>query len=161
MADVGSVGGGWLSGALLKRGWTVNAARKAALLVCAVSVVPVVFASRVSSLWVAVALVGLAAAGHQGWSANMFTTVSDLFPRRAVGSLVGLGGMAGAISGMFAATMTGYLLQWTGSYSLLFGIAGCAYLVALGVFHLFAPRLEPVPIDPPPAEPAGPAGRSV
>src|SRR6266446_10469626 len=104
IADVGSVGGGWLSSALIKRGWSVNNARKTAMLVCALAVTPIVFASNVKSLWVAVGLVGLASAAHQGWSANLFTLVSDMFPRRAVGSVVGIGGFAGSTAGMLIAT---------------------------------------------------------
>src|SRR5687767_2551695 len=113
IADVGSVGGGWLSSMLIKRGWTINAARKTAMLVCALCVVPIVFVSQTSNIWVAVALIGLAASAHQGWSANVFTMTSDLFPRRAVGSVVGIGGMAGAVGGMLIAKVVGYVLQWT------------------------------------------------
>ncbi|HAL56995.1 MAG TPA: MFS transporter, partial [Bacteroidetes bacterium] len=131
IADIGSVGGGWISSALIKRGWSVNAGRKTAMLICAVSVVPIVFASQVSNLWMAVGLVGLAAAAHQGWSANLFTTVSDMFPRRAVGSVVGIGGMAGAVGGMLIAKIVGYILEWTGSYFVVFLIAGSMYLFAL------------------------------
>ncbi|MBE3123304.1 MAG: MFS transporter [Planctomycetes bacterium] len=145
-ASVGSVGGGWLSGALIKRGWQVNAARKTAMLVCAVAVLPIVFASAIQNLWVAVALLSLATAAHQGWSANLFTTTSDLFPRRAVGSVVGFGGMAGAVGGMLIAKITGKLLEVTHSYLVVFIIAGTAYLVAFGIFHLLVPRLEPVKI---------------
>jgi ACS family hexuronate transporter-like MFS transporter len=101
------------------------------------------FASGARELWVAVALISLAASAHQGWSANLFTLVSDTFPRQAVGSVVGLGGMAGAIGGMLIAKLTGYLLQVTGSYVPVFLIAAFAYLVALGVIHLLVPRLEP------------------
>ena len=100
IADIGSIGGGWLSSALIKRGWSVNAGRKTAMLVCALAVLPMVFASGAKDLWVAVTLIGVAAAAHQGWSANLFTTVSDMFPRQAVGSVVGFGGMMGAIGGM-------------------------------------------------------------
>ena len=146
IADVGSIGGGWLSSALIKRGFTINRARKTAMLAMAVCVVPIVFASRVTNVWAAVALVGLAAAAHQGWSANMFTIASDMFPRRAVGSVVGFGGMAGAIGGMLIATATGWILQLTGSYFVPFVLAGCTYLVALGLIHLLVPRLEPAPI---------------
>ncbi len=142
IADVGSIGGGWLSSALLKKGWTVNRARKTAMLVSAIAVVPIMFASVASSLWVAVLLVALAAAAHQGWSANLFTLSSDMFPRHAVGTVVGFGGMAGAVGGMLIAKLTGYILQSTGSYVLVFFIAGVAYLIALGVIHLLAPRLE-------------------
>ena len=142
ISDVGSIAGGWLSSALIKRGWTVNSARKTAMLVSALAVVPIVFASQAQSLWVAVGLVGLAAAAHQGWSANMFTLSSDLFPRHAVGTVVGFGGMAGAFGGMLIAKLTGYLLETTGSYLPVFLIAGVTYLVALGVIHLLVPRLE-------------------
>jgi ACS family hexuronate transporter-like MFS transporter len=148
-ADVGSIGGGWLSSSLINRGWTVNKARKTAMLICAVSVVPIMFAANASNLWVAVALISLAAAAHQGWSANIFTTASDMFPRRAVGSVVGIGGMAGSIGGMLIATAVGLILHYTGSYLPIFIIAGSAYLVALLVMHLLAPRLEPVDLDSP------------
>ena len=144
VADVGSIGGGWLSSSLIRRGWSVNSGRKIAMLVCALAVVPMVFASGASQLWTAVALVSLAAAAHQGWSANLFTTASDMFPRQAVGSVVGLGGMAGAVGGMLIAKLTGYILQATGSYLPVFFIAAFAYLVGLAVIHVLAPRLEPV-----------------
>jgi ACS family hexuronate transporter-like MFS transporter len=142
VADIGSIGGGWLSSRFIRNGWSVNKARKIAMLICALCVVPVVFAPLVSGMWTAVALISLAAAGHQGWSANIFTTASDMFPKRAVGSVVGFGGMAGSIGGMFVATGTGYLLQLTGSYNVVFVICGAAYLVALAVIHSLAPRLE-------------------
>jgi ACS family hexuronate transporter-like MFS transporter len=143
MADIGSIGGGWLSSRLIKSGWSVNAGRKIAMLVCALCVVPIAFAALTSNLWVAVFLIGLAAAAHQGWSANLFTTTSDMFPRRAVGSVVGIGGMAGAVGGMFIAQLVGQILQRTGSYVPIFIIAASAYLLALLVIHLLAPRLEP------------------
>ena len=142
IADVGSVAGGWLSSSLIQRGWTINRARKTAMLICAVSVTPIVFAAQASNVWVAVLLVGLAAAAHQGWSANIFTTASDMFPRRAIGSVVGIGGMAGAIGGMIIAKVVGYILEWTGSYVPIFIIAASAYLVALLIIHLLAPKLE-------------------
>jgi ACS family hexuronate transporter-like MFS transporter len=104
------------------------------------------FAGRVSSLWTAVALIGLAAAAHQGWSANLFTLASDTFPRRAVGSVVGLGGMFGSIGALFIAKVTGYVLQWTGSYLPLFIFAGSAYVTALAAIHLLNPRLEPAQV---------------
>ena len=143
VADVGSIGGGWLSSALIKRGWTVNAGRKTAMLVCALAVVPMLFASGARDLWVAVGLISLAAAAHQGWSANLFTLTSDTFPRHAVGSVVGLGGMAGAVGGMMIAWLTGQILEATGSYVPVFLIAASAYLTALLIIHLLMPRLEP------------------
>jgi len=146
-ADVGSIAGGWLSSTLIKRGWNINAARKTAMLACALCVVPVAFAPRVPGLWSAVALISLAAAAHPGWSANLFTLTSDMFPRRAVGSVVGIGGMAGAIGGMFIARVVAEILQRTGSYVPIFIIACSAYLVALLLVQLLTPRLEPARID--------------
>jgi len=148
IADVGSIGGGWLSSALLKRGWSVNAARKTAMLVFALAVVPIIFASRTDNLWVATLLVALAAAAHQGWSANLFTLASDTFPRHAVGTVVGFGGMAGAVGGMLIAKLTGFILQTTGSYLPVFLIAGSTYLLALAIVHLLMPKLEPVVLTP-------------
>ena len=148
ISDVGSVAGGWLSSSLIKRGRTVNSARKTAMLICAIGVIPVVFAYRVESTWSAVLLIGLAAACHQGFSANLFTLTSDMFPARAVGSVVGIGGMAGAVGGFFIATVVGHVLQWTGSYMIPFVIAGSAYLLALAVIQVLSPRLEPAGIDP-------------
>lgn len=149
LADVGSIGGGWLSSRLIKRGWTVNGARKTAMLVCAVCVTPIVFASGRIGLWTAVLLIGLAAAAHQGWSANLFATVSDMFPRHAVGSVTGFGGMAGAVGGMLIALVVGEILQRTGSYVPIFAIAASAYLLALLVIHSLAPRLRPVDLGSP------------
>jgi ACS family hexuronate transporter-like MFS transporter len=117
------------------------------MLVCALAVVPVVMAAYVHNLWLAVGLVSLAVAGHQGWSANIFTLVSDMFPQRAVGSVVGIGGFGGAVGGMFIATLAGWVLQVSGSYLPMFFIAGSVYLTALLIIHLLAPRLERAPID--------------
>jgi len=146
VADIGSIGGGWLSSHLMARGWSTNAARKLAMLVCALAVVPMLFAAQAKSLWVAVALVSLAAAAHQGWSANLFTLTSDMFPRRAVGSVVGIGGTVGAIGGMVMAKYAGYVLDSIGSYTPLFAVAASAYFVALAAVHLLSPRLERVSV---------------
>ena len=142
IATVGSVGGGWLSSLLLKRGWSVNSARKTAMLICALAVVPVPFASKASNLWI-----GLALAAHQGWSANLFTLASDTFPRRAVGSIVGFGGMFGSLGALLLSEVAGHVLQVTKSYLPLFIIAASAYLTALLIIHLLVPRLEPADID--------------
>lgn len=146
MADVGSIAGGWLAGRFIKRGWSVNRGRKGAMLICALAVVPIVFASQAGNLWLAVGLIGLATAGHQGWSANVFTLTSDMFPRRAVASVVGIGGFGGAVGGMLISTFTGFLLETTHSYVPVFLMAGSAYLLALAVVHTLAPRLEPAHI---------------
>jgi len=147
IADVGSVGGGYISSTLIKRGWTINRSRKTAMLICALAVVPIVFASITSNLWVAVILIGIAAAAHQGWSANIFTLTSDMFPKQAVGSVVGIGGMAGAIGGMCISPLVGLILEKTGSFLLIFIIAGSAYLTALLIIHLLAPKLEAAKIE--------------
>ena len=147
IADVGSIGGGYISSKLIKMGWTINRSRKTAMLICALAVVPIVIASTTSSLWLAVILIGIAAAAHQGWSANLFTLSSDMFPKQAVGSVVGIGGMFGAIGGMVIAPIVGYILQTTGSYVPIFIIAASAYLVALLIIHLLAPKLEPVKLE--------------
>ncbi|RDI99252.1 MFS transporter [Dyella solisilvae] len=147
LADAGSIAGGWLAGWLIRRGLSVNRARKGAMLLCALLVLPVMFAAKAGNLWLAVALVGLATAGHQGWSANVYTLTSDLFPRRAVASVVGMGGFAGAVGGMLISTVIGLLLQATGSYVPVFLLAGGAYLFALLVVQLLVPRLEPAALD--------------
>lgn len=144
ISDVGSIGGGWISSTLIHRGTSVNRARKLAMLICALTVVPIVFAYDAQNLWVAVVLIGMAAAGHQGFSANLFTMTSDLFPTQAVASVVGIGGMAGAVGGMFIAKLVGFILQRSGSYRIPFLIAGSSYLLAVGVIHLLTPRLKPV-----------------
>jgi MFS transporter, ACS family, hexuronate transporter len=147
ISDVGSVAGGWLSSSLIKRGTSVNAARKTAMLICAFGVLPVVFAYRVESTWSAVFLIGLAAACHQGFSANLYTITSDMFPARAVASVTGIGGMAGAIGGWLMAGVVGHVLQWTGSYMVPFAMAGSGYLLALVAIHALAPRMEPATVD--------------
>jgi MFS transporter, ACS family, hexuronate transporter len=143
ISDVGSIAGGWLSSGLIRRGFSVNAGRKWAMLVCAIGVVPIAVVYRVSGLWPTTILIGLAAAAHQGFSANLFTLTSDLFPSRAVGSVVGIGGMAGAIGGMLIAQIVGHVLQWTNSYMIPFFIAASAYLLALLLIHALSPQLEP------------------
>jgi ACS family hexuronate transporter-like MFS transporter len=141
MTSIGSIGGGWLSGKFIGMGWSINKGRKVVMIICAVLIVPIVIASKVP-LWTSVGLIGLAAAAHQGWSANIFTTASDMFPKKAVGSIVGLGGTAGALGGVLFQVATGLILQYTGSYFPLFIISGSAYLIAFLIFHLLVPRME-------------------
>jgi ACS family hexuronate transporter-like MFS transporter len=144
---VGSIGGGWISASFLKRGKSPNFARKMALLICALAVVPVVWAPFSNNLWVVVGLVGVAAAAHQGWSANLFTLPSDTFPKAAVASVVGIGGMVGAIGGALLQTATGYIVARANSYVPLFVLACSAYLLALLIIQLLAPKLAPAKID--------------
>jgi ACS family hexuronate transporter-like MFS transporter len=150
MTTVGSVGGGWLSSRFIKNGWSVNRARKTAMFAFAVAVLPIT-AVKYVSLWPAVLLVGVAAAAHQAWSANIFTTASDMFPKKAVASVTGIGAMAGAVGGLLFQWLTGMMLAaykasgdiQTG-YSILFAICASAYLAALLLFHIFAPKMSQV-----------------
>jgi ACS family hexuronate transporter-like MFS transporter len=144
MSAVGSIGGGWLPAPFRKMGFSVVGARLTVMLVCACCVVPIFTLAHLQSEWVAIGLLGLAAAAHQGWSANLFTTVSDMFPRSAVGAVVGIGGMAGAAGGALLAFFTGHILARTHSYAILFILASSVYLLALAFVHLLAPRLKKV-----------------
>ena len=146
ISDGGSIFFGWLATRFIGMGWSVNRARKVTMLICALCVVPIFFAAQTSSIVVAIALIALATAAHQGWSANLFTTVSDLFPRRAVGSVTGIGGMMGAVGGALLAALAGKIIGVVG-YWPLFVFASCAYLVALAIIQVLVPRLEPVKLE--------------
>lgn len=133
---IGGTAGGWVSSRLLQNGWSVNRSRKMVMLVSALLIVPIVGAAFTQSMWLAVCLIALSAAAHQSWSTVLFTTVSDQFPKQAVASVVGIGGMAGAAGGMLIAAATGYLLETTGSYLPIFILAASIYLIALGLFQI-------------------------
>jgi ACS family hexuronate transporter-like MFS transporter len=148
-ADFGSVLGGWLSGALIKHGWPVNRARKLTLLICALSIMPVAFATVGDNQWVAVGLIALGAAGHQAWSANLFTFASDLFPKNTTASVVGFGGMVGSAVSLLANLTLGKILkagEGTG-YSSAFIVAGSLYLCVLLIMHLITPKMIPLDAD--------------
>jgi ACS family hexuronate transporter-like MFS transporter len=148
MASVGSIGGGWLSAFFIKRGASINAGRKCAMLTCALCVMPVVFAAFTTQLWTAVLLIGLACGAHQGWSANIYTLSSDMFPRKAVGSVVGIGGAMGGLSGFFIANIVGFILNKNpGNYLPIFIIAGSMYIVALLIVQIIVPKLEPAHME--------------
>jgi ACS family hexuronate transporter-like MFS transporter len=147
ISTIGSVYGGWLSGFFLRRGFTANRARKTAMGICAVGVLPVLFAPFSHNLWLVVGLVGIAMAAHQGWSANLFTVPSDLFPKAAVASVVGFGGMIGSAAGVLFQLITGYVVQLTHSYIPIFVVCGISYSVGLLLMHLLTPRMEPARID--------------
>lgn len=142
IGDLGSIAGGWLGSYFIQKGWSIGKARKTAMFICACFAVPVVFVGITANLWVAVGLIGLAGAAHQGWSANLFTIPSDLLPQKAVGSVVGIGGTSGAVGGILISTMVGFILEFTGSYFLIFVIAGTTYLTALLVIHLIVPKYQ-------------------
>ena len=142
VSAVGSIGGGWLPALFSRFGLAVNKARLAAMLLCALCAVPMLFAGHLRSEWVAVGLLSLAAAAHQGWSANLFTTASDMFPSSAVGSVVGIGGMAGSLGGVLLSISAGRILQVTHSYTPLFVLAGSVYLGALIILRVVVPGLK-------------------
>jgi len=143
-SDAGSVAGGWLSSRLLRKGWSLARARKTAMLVCALCALPVVFAAKVSGLWEAVAIICLATAAHQGFSANLYTLPGDVFPRAAVATVIGIGGMLGGVGGMLFAQYVGAVLEDVGNYTPIFAVAGCVYLLALLCVHWLAPGYRQV-----------------
>ena len=147
ISDVGSIAGGWMSSRLMKAGRSANFARKLTMFVCACAILPVVFAESITSVWLAVLVIGIATAGHQAFSANLYALPSDLFPRGAVGSVVGIGGTVGAIGGFLMAKGTGWVLDADpNNYTVLFAVAACAYFLALIAVHLLSPRFEPVKV---------------
>lgn len=142
IADIGSVGGGWLSSHLISRGRSVNYARKTAMLICALCVVPVIFVSQISSFYLAIGLISLAAAAHMGWIANVYTLISDLFPQRAIGSVTGLSTMSAVLGGLIYSSVIGYVLEATGSYLLIFVVSGFLYVIAWGVLMVGIPKIR-------------------
>ena len=144
VASMGGIGGGWLSSQFIKTGWSIDKARKTSILIVALLVMPIFTLSYFSNLWVAVALISLAAAAHQGWASNIFTVVSDIYPKNVVGSMTGLAGFAGAIGGIVFSPLVGFILDKTHSYYLVFAIASCAYLLAWVFLKVFIPRIEPI-----------------
>ena len=146
-----SIAGGWVTGYLTRRGWSVTRARKTGMFVFALCVLPILAATRVGD-WPAVLIIGLAGSAHQAWSANLFTTVSDMFAKKDVGTIVGLGGMAGSIGGIIFPWFCGRVLDRyhtlgnvTAGYTILFAICAFAYLIAFAIHHMLAPKFEPSP----------------
>lgn len=153
-ATIGSVGGGYLSGYFIRRGWTINRSRKTAMMLYALCIVPIMLTRYATSIWEVVGLLSLAVAAHQAWSANLFTLVSDMFPKNAVSSVVGLGGMAGSVGGLLFPIVVGALLDnykalgdITTGYNYLFILCGSAYVLAWLCIHLFAPAMKPVTLS--------------
>jgi ACS family hexuronate transporter-like MFS transporter len=145
-AVLGSIGGGGLSAWFLKRGWSVNRARKTATFICALCTLPVIAAPYVSSPWLAAAFFGLAGAAHQGWSATMYSAMGDIFPKRAVASVVGFGGMLASFLSMGFFLLVGHVLQGEGTYKTIMLICGSAYLAAWLIFHLGVPCIKPIEV---------------
>ena len=151
IAAFGGVAGGWLAAKLIGRGWSLNAARKVSLLLCAVAAVPVFLAPYVARVWLTVVIIGIAGSAHQGWSANLFSFVSDTMPKHAISSVVGLGGFVSYLTGALIAELIGWVLQTTGSYVTVFASASLMYVVSLGALHLLVPKIGPVAASTPPA----------
>ena len=147
LSSAGGIGGGWLSSQFIKSGRSVDYARKTSILIVALMVVPIFFLSYFSNLWIAIVLISLAAAAHQGWASNIFTVVSDIYPKKVVGSMTGLAGFSGAIGGIVFAPLVGFILNATHSYYLVFAIASCAYLLAWGFLKVFIPKIEPLKME--------------
>lgn len=146
LADVGSIFGGYLSGRFIRKGWSINKARKTTLLLCALIILPVSYVAFTDNKWLAIFLIGIAAAGHQAWSANIFTLVSDIFPKKATASVTGIGGMVGAVAGISADWALGDLLDSSGvgGYFWAFLCAGLLYIVVLAIVHLITPNMKPL-----------------
>jgi ACS family hexuronate transporter-like MFS transporter len=144
MSTVGSIGGGWLSGMMINRGMAIHKARKLAMLICAILVLPIMTAAHLPNVVLTVAIIGLAAAAHQGYSANILTTASDLFPKKAVASVTSLGTAIGSVCGMGFTTLCGYIVQTTDSYAIIFILSSSIYLIALGIVHLLTLDAKPV-----------------
>jgi ACS family hexuronate transporter-like MFS transporter len=147
MADGGSILGGWISSRLIRAGWSINAARKSTMLLCALCILPVLTVTHMNNMWAAIVLIGLAAGAHQGWSANIFTLASDVTPKPAVSSVVGFGGMGGAVGGFLFQMFVGRVVDKTGAYFIPFAVAGLAYISVLIVIQLMLPRLEMMKLD--------------
>jgi len=144
VSSIGGIGGGWLSSKFIRMGRSIDFSRKTAILICAVIVLPVMLVSSITNLWVAVGLITLAAAGHQGWAANIFTIVSDIYPKNAVASMIGLSGFTGAIGGALSASFVGLMLETTGSYFLMFLVASSVYLVNWLILKIFIKEIKPI-----------------
>jgi ACS family hexuronate transporter-like MFS transporter len=144
ISDFGSIAGGFASSRMMRAGMSANNARKLTMLICSFLVTPIFFAQYVNNLWLSVAIIGLATAAHQAFSANIYTLPSDMFPRRAVGSVIGIGGTAGAVGGALMSAYVGQVLQITGSYTLIFAVAGSVYLLAMLIMHLMVPNIRRV-----------------
>jgi MFS transporter, ACS family, hexuronate transporter len=146
MISVGSIGGGWLSSFMIRRGAAVMKSRELVMMICGICVLPIVIVSHATNLWIGVILIGLAAASHQGFAANLYALISDLLPKRVVASVTSLGGLAGSISGVLFSIFVGYILEWTGNYLTIFLIAAPIYLIALSLIHLLTSNAKPVDI---------------
>ena len=146
VSSVGGIGGGWISSKFIRSGKSIDFARKTTILICAMIVLPVMLVSQVTNIWLAVILISLAAAGHQGWASNIFTIVSDIYPKHAVASMTGVSGFAGAVGGALSASFVGLILQSTGSYFLIFLVASSVYLINWLIIKIFVRSITPLAV---------------
>ena len=146
VSSIGGIGGGWISSQFIKSGKGIDFSRKMAILICALWVLPVMLVSQIQNLWIVVFLIAFAAAGHQGWAANLFSIISDIYPKKAVGSMMGLSGFAGAVGGALSASFVGFILETTNSYFIIFTMASTMYLVNWLIIKIFIPEIKPVSI---------------
>ena len=148
LSDVGSIAGGWFSSRLIHKGHTPNFARKVTMIIAGCCVLPLLFVTSLENMWAAVVLIGIALAGHQAFSSNLLALPPDMFPKRAVGSVIGLGGFCGGVGGMIMSKSTGLVLDATaGNYTIIFAVCTTVYFIAVMAIHLLSPRLEPVSVE--------------
>jgi len=147
MASFGGILGGALSSGFIKAGRSIDFSRKTTILICALFVLPLIFVAQIQNGWLAVILIGFAAAAHQGWASNIFTVVSDIYPKNTVGTMIGLSGFTGAIGGALSASFVGLLLKFTGSYTLIFVTASSMYLIAWLTLKIFIPKIEELKLN--------------
>lgn len=147
-ASFGGIGGGWISGHFIKTGKSIDKARKTSILICAIAVLPLIFAPMVSNMWISILLISMAAAAHQGWASNIFTITSDIFPKNSVGTVMGIAGFCGALAGAISATAIGTILEVTGSYFIVFAMASSAYILAWLILKIMIPEIKPLDLKP-------------
>ncbi len=146
-ASFGGIGGGWVSGHFIKTGKSIDKARKTSILICAIAVLPLIFAPVVSNMWISILLISMAAAAHQGWASNIFTVTSDIFPKNSVGTVMGIAGFCGALAGAISATAIGTILEVTGSYFIVFAMASSAYILAWLILKIMIPEIKPLNLE--------------